>query len=455
MTMIGHLRLSARKQGRLSRVGRLEAVACWRFPEKSSLARLAQFFERTSPIRLGRWDGVGNHAPVGLRVFVVPARRCSPITCPTETGSWRTDSSANWRCRGHDLQVAAGRVDLRAALPANVHLHALGAGRARPPRLHVARTPPVRGGWHASAPFDLVHQLTPVDVGVSLALRRRDAPLVLGPYVPDWAPSGVGADAEVSGAALRVKRVLRSGAAGAGGPCAAVHPGRRGEGGAARAPRRSGCASCRWAWTSASGGPAASRPDRAGRALPGEPRGAQGHPRAPRRLRAARRRDLPSARLLVAGGGARSSNGCAPGSPRHRRSRRVELLGRLDRERARAAMQACAVYCLPSYGDPPRWPRSRRWPAAGRWWPPTRAGCATWCPARAARRSRPATPRALADALHRVLGDPALARSMGEHNRRLVEERYAWPRVVDGLEGLYLEATTSRSAGRSWPWRSR
>ena len=48
---------------------------------------------------------------------------------------------------------------------------------------------------------------------------------------------------------------------------------------------------------------------------------------------------------------------------------------------------------------------------------------------------------ALAAALAELLADPALRAAMGEHNRRLVEERYAWSRVGDRLEGVYGEAT--------------
>jgi hypothetical protein len=36
---------------------------------------------------------------------------------------------------------------------------------------------------------------------------------------------------------------------------------------------------------------------------------------------------------------------------------------------------------------------------------------------------------------------------MGAHNRRLVEERYAWPRVVDRLEAVYREAIDQVRAG--------
>ena len=163
---------------------------------------------------------------------------------------------------------------------------------------------------------------------------------------------------------------------------------------------------------------------------------------------------LPSARLLVGGAGAelervRARIAASPALAS------VELLGRLDRERARAAMQACAVYCLPSYGDPAPLAAVEAM-ACGRPVVATDAGgLRHLVSAEGGSTVPPGDAGALADALHRILADPALARSMGEHNRRLVEERYAWPRVVDGLEGIYLEATTSRSAGRSWPWRSR
>ena len=61
-----------------------------------------------------------------------------------------------------------------------------------------------------SARFDLVHQLNPVDVGVSLALVDVRVPVVLGPYVPDWAASGPGANPLLSAGGLRGKQLLRA-----------------------------------------------------------------------------------------------------------------------------------------------------------------------------------------------------------------------------------------------------
>jgi glycosyltransferase involved in cell wall biosynthesis len=54
---------------------------------------------------------------------------------------------------------------------------------------------------------------------------------------------------------------------------------------------------------------------------------------------------------------------------------------------------------------------------------------------------------ALAQALLRVLENPDLARSMGEHNRKVAEDYYAWPSIVMRLEEVYHAA--SRLNGRA------
>ena len=91
--------------------------------------------------------------------------------------------------RGHELHVAAQRVDLIEQLPENVRLHVLGESRAPAPldRLtFMRRLRRLYRSLEAERPFDVAHQLNPVDVGLSLALAGARAPLVLGPYVPDW-----------------------------------------------------------------------------------------------------------------------------------------------------------------------------------------------------------------------------------------------------------------------------
>jgi glycogen synthase len=52
----------------------------------------------------------------------------------------------------------------------------------------------------------------------------------------------------------------------------------------------------------------------------------------------------------------------------------------------------------------------------------------------------PARPDALADALRRVLADPAAARAMGSAGRRRVEEHFSWASVAERTERVYQEA---------------
>jgi D-inositol-3-phosphate glycosyltransferase len=58
------------------------------------------------------------------------------------------------------------------------------------------------------------------------------------------------------------------------------------------------------------------------------------------------------------------------------------------------------------------------------------------------RKVAPGDPEALAAALQEIVSAPERQRAMGRHNRRIVEERYSWARVVDRLEDAYREAMT-------------
>ena len=55
----------------------------------------------------------------------------------------------------------------------------------------------------------------------------------------------------------------------------------------------------------------------------------------------------------------------------------------------------------------------------------------------------------LAEALTEIIQDPVLAQSMGTHNRKQVEERYAWDKVIDQIEALYYEALSEASVSRT------
>jgi glycosyltransferase involved in cell wall biosynthesis len=119
---------------------------------------------------------------------------------------------------------------------------------------------------------------------------------------------------------------------------------------------------------------------------------------------------------------------------------RIDLLGHLDREFALGALQACDVYCLPSFGDPHPLTVLEAMACARPVVVTDAGGLPHLVPDAGGRKVPPGDAEALAGALAELLGDRDLRREMGAVNRRVVEERYAWSRVVDRLEAIYEEA---------------
>ena len=241
--------------------------------------------------------------------------------------------------RGHELHVAAERRRPERAAPENVHLHALGASRA-PGRwtgsafMRRLRRLYRRSGRGASPSTSSTSSTRSTSGSASRSPVRR-APLVLGPYVPDWPRLSQARRGRCARpASLRVERVDPRGPAAARHHRAAVDAGRGLE--ARRAATRDcTCTSCRPASTTGLG-PAAAARARPGRPVPRQPRG---RARAstccstpsPRLARA-----LPDARLRDRRRRARARARSASASPRRPRLERVELLGRVERaERVR------------------------------------------------------------------------------------------------------------------------
>jgi L-malate glycosyltransferase len=346
--------------------------------------------------------------------------------------------------RGHELHVVAGNVDLRDPLPSGVELYEDGGaelGRAARLRF-MRRLRRIHRRLRRTTGIDLVHQLTPVEVGVSLALSRSHTPLVLGPYVPDWPPSGPGADARVGRAALRAKRALRA---------------------AEQRRARLILLSTRAAESKLERRPG---PGLEVRELPFGIDERTWHPApahdeaedvlflasvdvrkgihvlldafsmlAPRR---------PSARLFVAGTGA-ELDAVRTRVERSPDLERVTLLGQVERGQVLATMQSCDVYCLPSYSEPFGLSALEAM-ACGKPVVATDAGgLGRLVPKRGGYRVPPGDPAALAAALQELLESPSRRAEMGEHNRRVVTERYAWGHVVDRLEEAYDAALRGRS----------
>jgi L-malate glycosyltransferase len=349
--------------------------------------------------------------------------------------------------RGHDLQVAAQRVELRDALPPNVELHVLGPGGAPAPLDRLGfmwRLRRLYDRLERRAPFSAVHQLNPVDAGLSLALTDLRAPLVLGPYVPDWPGFPKPGGRLARPAVVRANRMIRAAQQ------------RR----ATTLLLSTPAAASRLA-TEPSGNPHVREispgiDDRAW--VPGGETAEQDvlflanlevrkgiHVALDAFERLAPR--LPAARLTVAGRGPELE-----AVRRRIRSspalERVELLGHVPREQVMATMQKSDVYCLPSYDEPFGMSALEAMACAKPVVATASGGLAHLVPDEGGRKVPPGDPGALAEALHDVLADAERRRAMGRHNRQVVEQRYAWARVVDRLEEAYEEAMRApRQAG--------
>jgi glycosyltransferase involved in cell wall biosynthesis len=343
--------------------------------------------------------------------------------------------------RGHEIHVAAHRVDLRDPPSPGVRLHLLGEPPPRPGvRTRIASLWRVRRLFErlgGPAGFDLVHQLNPVDAGLSLAIAGHAVPVVLGPYVPSWPRSGPGS-IEAPGSRLgALKRAVQAAQQRRARVVLLSTP--------AAAPRLT-----RGARSALVREVPPGIDERFWSPSPDEA------PDARTVLFLANLRirkgilvlldafervaaERPDAALRIAGSGPLEEQvrRRVAGSPARDR---IELLGHVEREHAPALIRGAGVFCAPSYAEPfgmsaleamacgrpvvatdAGGVRHLVEPAGGRLVPPGDAG-------------------ALAAALQEVLADPALRRRMGEHNRRVVEERFTWARVGDRLEAAYAEA---------------
>jgi glycosyltransferase involved in cell wall biosynthesis len=91
--------------------------------------------------------------------------------------------------RGHELDVAVQDVAIKGRLPANLRLHrVMGGGDLGPTRRlrYAIRVRRLHRQLVRSHPYDLIHQLNPVDVGLTALLAPGPVPLVLGPYPAPW-----------------------------------------------------------------------------------------------------------------------------------------------------------------------------------------------------------------------------------------------------------------------------
>jgi glycosyltransferase involved in cell wall biosynthesis len=352
--------------------------------------------------------------------------------------------------RGHELEIAAERVDLSEPQPANVRIHPLGGSHGTPTLGRAGfmwRMSRLYRNLARGQPFDVVHQLNPVHAGLTLALADQPVPIVLGPYVPDWPGFRKPGGPLLRPVVLRVNDLVRAAQQ------------RRATTVLLSTPAAASKLATRQIGRLRIHQISAGIDDREWR----PPEDAQQRDRqdvlflANLEVRkgilvlldafADVARALPAARLVVAGGGPlatevreRVASPSLSG---------VRLLGPLERGEAPAVVQDCGVCCVPSLAEPFGMTALEAMACAKPVVATAAGGLGHLVPDEGGRKVAPGDAEALAAALKELLAAPELRSAMGTHNRRLVEERYAWPRVVDRLEEAYREAVDhARTAPR-------
>jgi glycosyltransferase involved in cell wall biosynthesis len=351
--------------------------------------------------------------------------------------------------RGHELHVAAQRVELRDSVPSNLHVYRLSprGGTSSVSRLmFMARMRVLFERLRRRVTFDIVHQMNPVFTGLSLSLIGTRPPLVLGTFIPrSWESEGDHPSQKPSWTTqsrnrlrLLVDQVQQAQAAG----LLLASP---------RALSR------------------ISEPQRHVGRIHEVPYGIdltqfierEHIPARPSILFLANvvyrkgvftlldsfdkvLRFVPNAELVIAGGG----------DELEQVRRRVEamphagikLIGPVERDRVAGVMREHSVYCLPSYGEPFGMSVLE---AMGCGLPivATRAGgIPDLVTTAGGRLVPPRDPRALADALIEVLTSTDLQRQMGRHNRVRVETHFDISIAVDRLERAYAAVIGGVSA---------
>jgi len=377
-----------------------------------------------------------------LRLFVAHASALLTDHQPHGDGLLALNFLRRLAERGHELDVAVQDVAIRGSLPANLRLHRImGGGELGPVRRfrYAVRVGDLYRRLARVHPYDLIHQLNPVDVGLTTFLPPGSAPIVLGPHPAPWPPSqrprrGM---AWAPYTALRV--VLR----------------RLEQRRAARilvfVPAGAANVLSRRARARVAVVPPGIDLDVFRPALAAERRG----PPTVLFLAGLERRkgvevlldaftevarSHPDARLHLAGGGSLEDQirSRARSEPL---AGRVALLGHVDRQGVPALLRASTILCLPSFGEPLGMSALEAMASGLPVVVTETGGLAELVPDGSGRKVPPGDSAALARALDELLGaGPEELAALGAHNRA-VAERYTWEAAVDRMEEVYAEVT--------------
>jgi L-malate glycosyltransferase len=356
--------------------------------------------------------------------------------------------------RGHTLHIAVPRMELMGKLPGNIKLYPIKT-RARQNILHsleyMLKSRLLLNRLRRTEHIDLIHQLNPVNTGLSLSMIGAGLPIVLGQFYAYW-PS----DADVAAvpplhtrAQLLLKRWTKNALL---------------------------AAQQRYAAALLVSSPVAAgnfyKPARVANKTHHLPPGVdleQFTPAPPRPTDEApnilflaslwRRKGIytlleafdllapaaPTCQLTIVGAGS-EWEGVQQRVQASPYRDRISMLGQVTREQMPELMQNCTVYCLPSYGEPLS-NSTLEVMACGKPVVVTDAGgLGTLVSAEGGRKVPPRDQHALAAALLEILTAPELQVRMGQHNRQMVETIYNWERVIDRLEGIYQTVLTAHAS---------
>ncbi len=347
--------------------------------------------------------------------------------------------------RGYRLHVAAREVALREALPPNATLHRIARRFANPAldRLHYMLG--IRRLLHClrkGEQIDLVHQMNPVFIGLSLGLIGSGLPVVLGTFVARW-PGDEEREAErrmLSASARRLMRwlvnfVQQSHAS----ALLITTPAALNRIAAPRLARRRTVV-MRHGIDETVFAPAVAE------APTTDPPSILFYAHLDRRkgvfvlLEAFAEvlGQIPASRLVMVGRGDDAEE-VARIVAQSGLAERVTLYGPMERRAAPELLRTHNVYCLPSFGEPYATTVLEAM-ACGRPLVVTNAGGLPHMIPEAGRLLVPQGNAAeLAEALIRLLRSPELQRAMGAANRAHIEHHHTWRRVVDELEAVYAQ----------------
>lgn len=353
--------------------------------------------------------------------------------------------------QGHRLHVAVNGCEIKEPFPGNVTLHKIETGANTTG--FVARVKFALGAHRLlkqlvqEGEVDIVHQLNPVVTGLSLPFWNCPRPLVLGPYVPDWPLILYNGRLEPPRPRDRLKIWIKHEL------CQLQH--RIASGIILSTPaafekirnrRRNrskvhvipyGVDADRFSST-----PLPEQKTILFVGLIMQHKGVFVLLDAFRQVL----RAFPECKLVFAGAGPESDKAkniaAALGAPAS-----VEFLGRVAHKDLPEVMRRSTLLCVPSFGEAFGLVALEAM-ACGRPVVGTEAsGLAYLIADQGGRRVPVGNVDKLAESLIAILGDPSMARSMGEFNRQLVEQQYAWPSVIEKLEGVYGAALARFQGG--------